>query len=125
MKMWLFTAALLGGLSVLLGAFAAHGLAGHVEPRLQAAFETAAQYQMTHALAMGLAALAMRGAARPRARLAALLFAVGIALFCGSLYVLVLTGIRGIGIVTPIGGLALIAGWVTLALAALKLEEPS
>ena len=74
---------------------------------------------------MAVAALAARGAAKPRAQGAALLFLVGTILFSGSLYLLVLTGVRAFGYVTPLGGLALIAGWVLLALAALKLEETS
>ena len=76
-----------------------------------------------HALAMGLAALAARGPAKPLAQAAALLFLAGILLFSGSLYGLALTGIHALGFVTPFGGLALIAGWITLALAALKLEK--
>ncbi|HEY0266852.1 MAG TPA: DUF423 domain-containing protein [Rhizomicrobium sp.] len=123
MRHWLFIAAVMGGLGVLLGAFAAHGLASRLEPRLLATFETGARYQMYHALAIGLAAFAMRGAARPRARAAALLFAIGIVLFSGSLYALALSGAHAIGFLTPLGGLAFLAGWTMLALAALKLEE--
>ena len=89
-----------------------------------AAFATGAQYQITHALAMGLAALAARGPAEKLAMRAALLFFTGILLFSGSLYGLALSGIRFLGFITPFGGLALIAGWIVLALAALKLERP-
>ena len=73
---------------------------------------------------MAVAALAARGAARGRATLAALLFQAGILLFCGSLYLLALTGITAFGYITPLGGLCLVAGWIVLALAALKLETP-
>lgn len=122
MRRWLFLAAMMGGLAVLLGAFAAHGLAGRLSARMLAAFETGARYQMVHALAMGLAAFAMRGRAAPRANIAAALFLAGIALFSGSLYLLALTGMTALGMITPLGGLSFIAGWILLALAALKLD---
>jgi uncharacterized membrane protein YgdD (TMEM256/DUF423 family) len=114
----------MGATGVVLAAFGEHGLAARLDPRALATFETGTRYQLTHALAMGLAALAARGAARAMAERAALLFLTGILLFSGSLYGLALSGIRGIGFVTPFGGLALIAGWAALALAALKLEKP-
>jgi uncharacterized membrane protein YgdD (TMEM256/DUF423 family) len=124
MRIWLFLAALAGAAAVILGAFAAHGLRGRLDPAALEIFDMAARYQMYHALAMGLAALAMRGRARPMASLAAGLFAGGIVLFCGSLYLLALTGMRAFAFITPAGGLAFILGWIALALAALKLEEP-
>jgi len=105
-----------------MGAFAAHGLARALDTRMLAVFETGARYQMYHALAMGLAALAARGAAAKLANIAAALFCAGILLFSGSLYLLALTGVAALGIVTPLGGLCLIAGWIALALAALKLQ---
>lgn len=123
MRIWLFTAALLGAAAVMLGAFAAHGLAARLDPRALAVFDTGARYHLAHALAMALAALAMRGAARPRAQIAAALFGGGILLFSGSLYLLAVTGIRALGMVTPLGGLCFIGGWVMLALAALKLPR--
>ena len=124
MRRWFFIAAILGGLGVGLAAFGQHALAGRLEPRMLAVFATGAQYQITHALAMGLAALAARGAAQALAGRAALLFLVGILLFSGSLYGLALSGLRTLAFLTPFGGAALIAGWGTLALAALKLEKP-
>ena len=123
MKKWLFIAAVTGALAVLLAAFGEHLLAGRLTPRSLITFANATRYQMYHALAMGLAALAARGKAARLAKIAALLFFVGILLFSGSLYGLAFTGIRGLGFVTPLGGLTLIAGWIALALAALKLEE--
>jgi uncharacterized membrane protein YgdD (TMEM256/DUF423 family) len=107
----------------MLAAFGEHALSGRLSPMAVAAFATGARYQLMHALAMGLAALAARGPAKPLAETAALLFVAGILLFSGSLYGLALTGIPTLGFVTPFGGLALIAGWITLALAALKLED--
>jgi len=84
-------------------------------------FETGARYQMYHALAMGLAAFAMRGAAERPAQLATALFLAGIVLFSGSLYLLALTQMRGFGIVTPFGGVAFLLGWAALAWAGLRL----
>ena len=120
MRGWLLTAAIMGALAVICGAFAAHGLEARLAPDAREIFETGARYHMYHALAMGLAAFAMRGEAVGRARLAAMLFLAGIVLFSGSLYLLALTGNVTFAYVTPVGGLAFIAGWVILGLAALK-----
>ncbi len=118
MNVWLAVAAINGALAVIAGAFAAHGLQGRMPANMLGVFDTAARYHLTHAVAMGLSAFAMRE--MPRARISAWLFLIGIALFCGSLYALALTGVRGFGFVTPFGGLAFIAGWLALAWAALK-----
>ena len=123
MRTWLFIAGINGALAVVAGAFAAHGLSARLEPRLLSAFTTGAHYHLIHAVALGLASLAGQGAARPRALWAARLFLAGMVLFSGSLYGLALTGIRFFAFVTPIGGLAFIAGWSLLALAALKIEK--
>ena len=123
MKKWLFLAGLSGALAVIAGAFGAHGLQSRLEPRLLASFTTAAHYHLIHAAAMAIAAMAARGAAAPRATAAAMLFLAGTILFSGSLYALALSGIRAFAFVTPIGGVGFIAGWIMLALAALKLEE--
>lgn len=123
MRVWLFMAALCGACGVLLGAFAAHGLSGRLDARLLGIFDTGARYQMYHAPAMGLAALAMRGPARGLARLAAIAFLVGIILFSGSLYLLALTGILRLALLTPLGGIGLVAGWLLLAAAAFRLPS--
>ena len=123
MRKWLFIGAITGALAVLLAAFGEHALAGRLAPHNLVTFANGTRYQMYHALAIGLAALAARGPAARLARTAALLFFVGTVLFSGSLYGLALTGIRVLGFVTPLGGLALIAGWIALALAALKMED--
>ncbi len=122
----LFLAALSGFIAVAAGAFGAHGLKARLAPDLLAIFETGARYHVYHALAMALAALiAMHAdtAAAPalasRARLAGWLFFVGTFFFSGSLYLLALTGTRWLGAITPIGGLAFLAGWLALAFAAL------
>lgn len=107
--------ALAGGIGVMLGAFGAHALAGQITPERLATFETAVRYQMIHALALLVVALAAAG--RPGRALwaAGWLFAVGILIFSGSLYLLVATGQGWLGAVTPLGGLAFILGWAALA----------
>ncbi|MEZ4660761.1 MAG: DUF423 domain-containing protein [Caldilineaceae bacterium] len=112
-------AALLGGLAVALGAFGAHALAGRVEARLLEVFETGVRYHFYHALALGLVVVALNR--WPNSGLiptAGWLFVAGIAIFSGSLYLMTFTGARWLGAITPIGGVAFIAGWLCLALAA-------
>lgn len=110
---WYWRAAALSGASaVLLGAFGAHGLRGRVAPELLKTWETASHYHLAHALA-GLAAAGVARSDR-----SSQLFLAGSALFSGSLYLLVLTGQKRLGAVTPIGGLLLAGGWVALALVA-------
>ncbi|MCP4871404.1 MAG: DUF423 domain-containing protein [Proteobacteria bacterium] len=100
----------MGALAVLLGAFGAHGLKAVVDdPALLSAWKTGAQYHLVHSLAL------LATAAHPRQpRAAGWLFAVGVVLFSGSLYAIAL-GVQGVGVITPLGGLALTAGWVSLA----------
>lgn len=120
-RLFFTLAALLGFLAVALGAFGAHGLTKRLAPLVDGAtrmdwWKTAAQYHLAHALALGLAA-GLFGAVRA-GKVSCVAFLVGIALFSGSLYVMTLTGIRWLGAVTPIGGLALLVGWAALAVAA-------
>jgi uncharacterized membrane protein YgdD (TMEM256/DUF423 family) len=123
MNLWLAIAAINGFLAVAAGAFSAHGLQGRLDPHAMQVFETGARYHMYHALAIGLAAFAMRGAATAPAQTAAEFFLGGIILFSGSLYLLALTGNKALGIVTPFGGLAFLIGWSALAFAAFKLNS--
>lgn len=102
---------LLAGLGVAAGAFGAHMLKSMLEPPMLAVFETAARYQMYHSLGMVAAGLAGRAFDCPRVTRAGWCFAAGMLLFCGSLYGVSLLGIRWLGAVTPIGGLAFITGW--------------
>ena len=114
----------LGALSALIavgaGAFGAHGLRARLGPDLLAVFETAARYQMYHALAL----LATAGAATrwpgPWPIRAGWLFVAGTVIFSGSLYALALSGVRWLGAVTPFGGVAFLAGWGCLLLAVLR-----
>ncbi len=104
--------------SVAAGAFGAHALRRNLASDALAVFETAARYQMYHALALlALACLLARRPAR-LVRFAGWCFVAGTVLFCGSLYALTLTGIRPLGIVTPFGGVAFLAGWGCLGWAA-------
>ena len=106
--------AILAGLAVGLGAFAAHGLKDVLEPSALQTFETGVRYQMYHALALLLCAALGE---RRRCGGAALCFLLGIVLFSGSLYWLATGGPRWLGPVTPLGGLAFLVGWLWLALA--------
>jgi uncharacterized membrane protein YgdD (TMEM256/DUF423 family) len=104
--------------SVAAGAFGAHALRGRLSPDLLAIFETAARYQMYHALALIAVAWAVVRWPGPLSEWAGWLFVGGILLFSGSLYVLALSGVRWLGAITPLGGIAFLAGWICLALSA-------
>lgn len=122
MRIWLFLGAVNGFLAVSFGAFAAHLLKQRLAPQALDWIETGARYQMYHALALlAVAWLAARGGS-PLANFAGGAFILGIFCFCGALYALGLTGIRSFGLLAPIGGSALLLGWILLALAALKLK---
>jgi uncharacterized membrane protein YgdD (TMEM256/DUF423 family) len=113
-RFWLITGALLAALAVAAGAFGAHALRARLSPADLAIFETAARYQMYHAL--GLIAVALLTARGQAAEPAGWCFLAGIAMFSGSLYILTLGGLRWMGAITPLGGAAFILGWVLLAL---------
>ena len=119
---FLIIGALSAAIGVAAGAFGAHALRDTVEPRLLEVFETAARYQMYHALA--LVAVGLVGSRWPTNLLAAAgwLFVVGTLVFSGSLYAMTFTGVRALGAVTPIGGVCFIAGWLCLAVAAAKIK---
>jgi uncharacterized membrane protein YgdD (TMEM256/DUF423 family) len=120
------TFALLGAvnafLAVAAGAFAAHALKKRLDPEMFAIFEVGARYHMYHALGMFAAAwLASRGA--PAAVWGGWAMQAGIVLFSGSLYALALTGVRGLGAITPIGGLGFLAGWALLAWSTISIAK--
>jgi uncharacterized membrane protein YgdD (TMEM256/DUF423 family) len=107
--------AVAGVSAVLLGAWGAHGLRAVVDAQAVGIWRTAVRFQFWHALALGVLTLAApRGPAHVVAGWA---FGVGIVLFCGSLYALALGAPRAVGLVTPIGGVAFVVGWIALALA--------
>lgn len=123
-KLFTMIAAASAAISVAAGAFGAHALRARLEPRLLEVFETGARYQMYHALALfAVAWVASRlpaGGAGP-ATLSGWLFVAGTVLFSGSLYAMAFTGIRGLGAITPLGGVCFIAGWIALAVAASRM----
>jgi uncharacterized membrane protein YgdD (TMEM256/DUF423 family) len=106
--------AIAGAGGVLLGAFGAHALRGRLDEAALGWWHTAMEYQLWHALALALATYAGRGRA---GRVAVHAFSAGILLFSGSLYAMALGAPRWLGAVTPLGGLAFVAGWIALAMA--------
>jgi uncharacterized membrane protein YgdD (TMEM256/DUF423 family) len=135
---WLRIGALAGFLAVAFGAFGAHGLKDHLKPSVsdtaeEAAFklrrlenfETASRYNMVHALAIvAVGLLALAGRSSLALQVAGWSFVAGIVLFSGSLYGYGLMGLRWLGAITPFGGVAFLAGWLALALAAGVKHEP-
>ncbi|HEX5354062.1 MAG TPA: DUF423 domain-containing protein [Rhodanobacteraceae bacterium] len=108
-------AAVAGASAVLLGALGAHALRHDVSAPMLDVWQTAVRFQFWHALALAVCALVPRRS--HAAHLAAILFALGIVLFCGSLYALALGAPAAVGVVTPLGGLALVVGWIALGVA--------
>ncbi|MCU1757025.1 MULTISPECIES: DUF423 domain-containing protein [Pseudomonas] len=122
LRVFLMLAAFFGFTGVALGAFAAHGLKGRLSEQYLAIFHTGVTYQLVHALALiGVALLATHLQSR-LVTWAGICFALGIVLFSGSLYVLTMTGISKLGMITPIGGLGFLAGWLCLGLAAWRVS---
>ncbi|MDQ7986172.1 DUF423 domain-containing protein [Pseudomonas sp. G34] len=120
-RLWLLLSAFAGFSGVALGAFAAHGLKSRLSAEYLAVFQTGTHYQLIHALALlGVAILALLAPGR-LVNLAGGFFTAGIVLFSGSLYLLTLTGIGKLGIVTPFGGLAFLAGWACLGMLAWRM----
>jgi uncharacterized membrane protein YgdD (TMEM256/DUF423 family) len=125
-KGFLQTAALLGALSVALGAFGAHGLKKLVPPETIGTFETGVRYQFYHVFALLAVAILFERFSADWMRYAGICFIVGIILFSGSLYILTVlkatntVGLSGIGAISPFGGLFLIAGWVAMFVAIMK-----
>ena len=117
---WFAAGAVLSGLGVLVGAFGAHGLRDRVAADMLAVFETGVRYHLIHGLAI--IAVAWAASRWPSAWIGAAgwLFAAGIVVFSGSLYILAISGVRWWGAVTPIGGVCFLAGWAALAVGALR-----
>jgi uncharacterized membrane protein YgdD (TMEM256/DUF423 family) len=107
-------------ISVAAGAFGAHALRGRLAPDYLAVFETAARYQMYHALALFAVAWAITRWPGPLPVWAGWLFVGGTVVFSGSLYILALSGIRWFGAITPLGGAAFLAGWLCLMVSAVR-----
>lgn len=114
-------AGLAGASAVLLGAYGAHGLQGVLDARHLEVWNTAVRFQFWHALALALAVVLRRGPARTGAIAG---FAVGVLLFCGSLYLLALGAPRWVGFITPFGGVAFVVAWLALG-RALYMQRPT
>lgn len=114
--------AALAALAVATGAFGAHALAARLEPRMLEVWETAARYNMYHALALlAVAWLAQQTGGSTPATVAAVSFVTGVVLFSGSLYAMALSGIKVLGAITPLGGVAFLVGWIACIVAASRL----
>jgi len=121
-RAYIVLAALFGFTGVALGAFASHALKSQLSAAYLAVFQTGVQYQMLHALALlGVALLSLHRPGR-LLTVAGALFVVGILLFSGSLYLLTLSGVGRLGMITPIGGVSFLAGWLCLGLAGWRLR---
>jgi len=121
-KLFITLASLSGMLAVIFGAFGAHGLRNRLDDYLMGVFETAVQYHFYHALALlAVGVIALSQPQTVMLKSAGWLFLIGTLVFSGSLYILALTGLKWLGAVTPLGGLAFIAGWACLAAAGWKL----
>lgn len=111
-------------LSVALGAFGAHILKSKIDSDMLAVYETGIQYHMMHALGLiAIALMAERFEQRKLVSAAGWLLLIGIILFSGSLYVLSMSGIKVLGAITPFGGVAFLAGWLCVFLAAMKQKK--
>jgi uncharacterized membrane protein YgdD (TMEM256/DUF423 family) len=122
-NLFLVLAGVNGFIAVSLGAFAAHCLKSMLGPDLLATFQTGVQYHMYHSLALlAVGILVLQFPAQTGLRIAGFLFLAGIIIFSGSLYVLALSGIRWLGAITPIGGVAFLAGWALLAWSMLRAQ---
>jgi uncharacterized membrane protein YgdD (TMEM256/DUF423 family) len=117
-------ACLLGLLAVALGAFGAHALSSSIPESRQATWATAVDYHMFHVLGMLALAAVFRGVQSPWVIRAQISFMIGIGLFSGSLYVLVLFDVPALGAATPIGGLCFMLGWLCAGLAAFTSDDP-
>lgn len=120
-RIFLMLGSALGFLGVAAGAFGAHGLREKLSPDLLEIYETAVHYHLVHALALLATAWVAARTDTAVARAAGWLFVAGILIFSGSLYVLSMTGLRWMGAVTPLGGLAFLAGWASLFWASMRL----
>ncbi len=119
-RLFIIIGALSGAIGVAAGAFGAHALRARLDPRMLEVFETGARYQMYHAVAMLASAWIVTRFPGSLSNASGWLFLAGTVLFSGSLYVMALTGVRALGAITPLGGVCFIAGWVCLAMAAMR-----
>ncbi len=116
-RMILLSGAIFMALAVLLGAFGAHALKTNLSPEMMQVYKTGIEYQFYHALGLLLIGLIGFQIQSKYIKWSGTLISIGIIIFCGSLYILALSGFEWIGAITPIGGLSFVAGWVCLILA--------
>ena len=121
-RIFFVIAAVLGFLGVAGGAFGAHALRDVLDPESLGAYETGIRYQVYHAFALAFAGWALKEYQGSRFKHAGWFIIAGVALFSGSLYIMSITGVRWLGVITPVGGLALLAGWFSLIVGLLKLK---
>jgi uncharacterized membrane protein YgdD (TMEM256/DUF423 family) len=127
-RLALLASGVMGFLAVALGAFGAHGLKSRLAPLADGAarldwWSTGAHYHLVHALAFAVVGYLATRTGSAAVTAAAVAFLVGILLFSGSLYVMALTGIRWLGAITPLGGLAFLVGWISIAVAAWSIPK--
>ena len=122
MKINLGIASLIGALTIVLGAFGAHALEDTLTADGLKSFETAVRYQMYHVFALTFAGWALKQHQSRRFEQAGWFFVAGVALFSGSLYIMTFTGLKWLGAITPLGGLAFLAGWLSLIIGFWKLK---
>ena len=121
-KLFITLASLSGMLAVMFGAFGAHALKNRLDSHALSIFDTAVQYHFYNSLALlAVGVIALHQPQTALLKSSGWLFALGIVIFSGSLYLLSLTGVRWLGAITPVGGLAMIAGWACLAATGWKL----
>ena len=122
-RRFLILAGLLGFLGVLLGAFGAHGLKSRIEPAMLETFEVGVRYHLVHAVALLVVALMSQQQSCSCIKVAGWSFTVGIVIFSGTLYVLAVTGMKWLGAITPIGGVAFMVGWIALLVAGVRVKK--
>lgn len=118
MKTWFPLGALMAALAVMAGAFGAHALKAQLTPDMLAVYETGARYHLAHALGLLVVGLTAERHPSPALDAVGWLFMTGITLFSGSLYALAITGNKTLGMITPLGGVSWIIGWIVLGFAA-------
>lgn len=117
---WIAIGSIMAGLSVVMGAFGAHGLRERLAPEMLQIYEIGARYQMYHALAILAVGLVQVKIDHPMLSVAGWCFVVGTVIFSGTLYALSITGVRVLGMITPVGGAIFILGWAAMAYSALR-----
>ncbi len=119
-RVWFLVGSISAAIGVAAGAFGAHGLKNILTPDMLTIYETAVRYQMYHAFGLIATALAGNFQLASKLKVAGWCFIGGTVLFSGSLYALTLTGMRWLGAITPLGGMAFIAGWILLGFSVYK-----